>query len=460
MTRSLLVAICATLMLARAVQAETDVARWNRVMIEAAIATRSNDLVIARMLAVVHRATYDAWAVYDGQAAAINLDAGMRRPATERTEANKREAIAHAAFHTLVDLMPGERQRFEATLRAASAVAPSADAPDSSPAAIGRRAAELELTAAHADGSNQRGDLHPGAYSDWTRYSAPNPPDRLVAWRLHQPTSGSNGMPNFFRAAHWGRVRTFAADVAAVRPTTAPTLSGTEDEMRAMAQELLDISADLTDAQKAIAELFTLNPGTPTPPGQWAIFARHIAAQRNHRLDDDARLFMLLGNAMHDTAVAAMETKVHYRAGRPQTVIQHLFRGKTVRAWGGRGRGTQAIQGEAFMPYRPNAASPDQVSGHSAFAAAGAAVLGWYTGAEALGFEMTMPAGGFMFDNGPAQPVTIEMPTLGDAERYMALSGVFGQAHFMLSDQMGRQVGLRVAAAVWGRAQAHFAGHN
>ena len=75
MTRSLLVAICATLMLARAVQAETDVARWNRVMIEAAIATRSNDLVIARMLAVVHRATYDAWSVYDEQAAAINLDA-------------------------------------------------------------------------------------------------------------------------------------------------------------------------------------------------------------------------------------------------------------------------------------------------------------------------------------------------------------------------------------------------
>ena len=65
-----------------------------------------------------------------------------------------------------------------------------------------------------------------------------------------------------------------------------------------------------------------------------------------------------------------------------------------------------------------------------------------------------------MFDNGPAQPVMIEMPTLGDAERYMALSGVFGQAHFMLSDQMGRQVGLRVAAAVWGRAQAHFAGRN
>jgi hypothetical protein len=56
--------------------------------------------------------------------------------------------------------------------------------------------------------------------------------------------------------------------------------------------------------------------------------------------------------------------------------------------------------------------------------------------------------------------VVIAMPTLGDAERYMALSGVFGQAHFTLVDQMGRQVGHRVAAAVWGRAQAHFAGRN
>jgi hypothetical protein len=460
MIRTLVLAACAMLALAGTPRAETDVARWNRLMLDAAMATRSNDLVIARMLAVVHRATYDAWAAYDAQAAGIHLDGNMRRPAAERTEANKREAIAHAAFHTLVDLMPTERPRFMAALRAASAVSPDAAAPDGSPAAIGRRAAALELAAAHLDGSNQRGDLRPGAYSDWTRYSAPNPPDRLVAWRLHQPTPGPDGTPRLFGAAHWGRVRTFAADVAAVRPTTAPMLAATEDEARAMAQELLDISANLTDRQKAIAELFTLSPGTPTPPGQWAIFARHVAAQRNHGLDDDARMFMLLGNAMHDTAVAFIETKVHYRAGRPQTVVQHLFRGQTVRAWGGRGRGTQSIQGEAFMPYRPNAASPDQVSGHSAFAGAGAAVLRWYTGADALGFEMTVPAGGFMFDNGPAQPVVIAMPTLGDAERYMALSGVFGQAHFTLVDQMGRQVGHRVAAAVWGRAQAHFAGRN
>ncbi len=259
-----------------------------------------------------------------------------------------------------------------------------------------------------------------------------------------------------FGAAHWGRVRPFAIDVAAVRPTTAPTLQGTEDEARALAQELLDISADLTDWQKATAEAFTLDPGTVTPPGQWAVFAAHLSGRRNHGLDDDARMFMLLGNAMHDTAIAFVETKVHYRAGRPQTVIQHLFRGQPVRAWGGRGRGTQTLMGEDWMPYRPNAASPDQVSGHSAFAAAGASVLRWFTDADALDYRITVPAGGFMFDNGPAAPVSIEMPTLAEAERYMALSGVFGQAHFTPSDQMGRQLGHRVAGAVWGRAQTLF----
>ena len=117
MIRTLVLAACAMLALAGTPRAETDVARWNRLMLDAAMATRSNDLVIARMLAVVHRATYDAWAAYDAQAAGIHLDGNMRRPAAERTEANKREAIAHAAFHTLVDLMPTERPRFMAASR-------------------------------------------------------------------------------------------------------------------------------------------------------------------------------------------------------------------------------------------------------------------------------------------------------------------------------------------------------
>jgi len=43
------------------------------------------------------------------------------------------------------------------------------------PAGIGNVACAAVLAFRHADGSNQLGDLHPGAYSDWTGYVSVNP---------------------------------------------------------------------------------------------------------------------------------------------------------------------------------------------------------------------------------------------------------------------------------------------
>src|SRR5207253_2000742 len=64
----------------------------------------------ARMLAIVVTAMYDAWAAYDDKAIGTRLGGKLRRPAGERTEANKRKAIAYATYRALLYLFPEDKK--------------------------------------------------------------------------------------------------------------------------------------------------------------------------------------------------------------------------------------------------------------------------------------------------------------------------------------------------------------
>jgi hypothetical protein len=62
--------------------------------------------IVARDLAVVHTAIFDAWAAYDAHAVGTRLGASPRRPHAERTHANRVGAVAYAGYRALVDLFP------------------------------------------------------------------------------------------------------------------------------------------------------------------------------------------------------------------------------------------------------------------------------------------------------------------------------------------------------------------
>src|SRR5438034_10409500 len=59
--------------------------------------------IISRTLGVALTAMYDAWAAYDDKAVGTRLGGSLRRPAAERTRANKEKAIAFATHRVLVD---------------------------------------------------------------------------------------------------------------------------------------------------------------------------------------------------------------------------------------------------------------------------------------------------------------------------------------------------------------------
>ena len=80
------------------------VVQWDAAALQGVRDSRIGPPMVARALAIAHTCMFDAWAAYDKKALGTRLGAELRRPKTERTLANKNEAISFAAYRALVDL--------------------------------------------------------------------------------------------------------------------------------------------------------------------------------------------------------------------------------------------------------------------------------------------------------------------------------------------------------------------
>src|SRR5262245_58419417 len=85
------------------------VVRWNQAALQGVRDSKLGPPMVSRALAIVHTAIFDAWATYDGAAVGTRLGGALRRPARERSLANKTAAISFAAYRAAVDLFPGDR---------------------------------------------------------------------------------------------------------------------------------------------------------------------------------------------------------------------------------------------------------------------------------------------------------------------------------------------------------------
>src|SRR5688500_13287798 len=70
------------------------VLRWNEAVLEGVRNSTLGPPQVARALAVVHTAIYDAWAAYDRRALGTQLGGSLRRPAHERSLASKSRALS------------------------------------------------------------------------------------------------------------------------------------------------------------------------------------------------------------------------------------------------------------------------------------------------------------------------------------------------------------------------------
>jgi len=290
--------------------------RWDNAALQAIRVTRLGPPIVARALAVAHTAMYDAWAAYDDQAVGTRLGGSLRRPAIERTLASKNEAVSFAAYRALVDLFPTQTPLFN-DLMASLGYDPENRSTDVVTAAgVGNMVAAAVIAFRHHDGANQLGDLHPGAYSDYTGYAPVNDPDHINDPNRWQPLRISDGhggtvTPGFI-APHWGRVVPFAlTSDSQFRPPEVGNLFPFGG-YRVQAEQILHYSARLTDIQKAIAEYWADGPNSELPAGHWMLFGQFVSQHDGHTLDQDVKLFFALANAVFDAGIVAWDCKRAY----------------------------------------------------------------------------------------------------------------------------------------------------
>jgi len=162
--------------------------RWDQEALSAIRTTRAGPTVAARALAIVHTATYDAWAPYDAVAVGTRLGGSLRRPAAERTVNYKSKAISYAAYRVLLDLFPASAADLTSFMSGLGYDPSDASTDTATPQGIGNVVGQAVLDYRHADGANQLGDRNGGAaYSDYTGFTPVNSWDQVTDPYQWQP---------------------------------------------------------------------------------------------------------------------------------------------------------------------------------------------------------------------------------------------------------------------------------
>jgi hypothetical protein len=470
---------------ARAASRDSVVLAWNQQLLDTIKETRTGPTIAARALAVVHTAIYDAWAAYDPVAVGTRMGGNLRQPAAERTLDNKTRAASFAAYATLVDLFPARQATY---VQQMTELGYAVDGSDTSTAAmVGGAAAQAVLDFRHRDGANQLGDEPGGtpgvAYSDYTGYEPVNTwdqvkdPDRWQPLCLPLPPPGATectGRVQTFLTPHWDHVTPFALTKPSQFRAPGPyTYLGPDGKPSGKYVDQVDkmtqYSKQLDDFRKTTAEYWEDGPGSVTPPGHWNQFAQWVARRDANTVDEDAKLFFALNNALLDASISAWDGKCTWDSIRPISAVRWLQRGKIIQAWGGPYKGPSYIKGEDWIPYRPpNDPAPpfgEYASGHSTFSGAAAEVLTGFTGRGNFEMTVTIPAGSSRVEpktathpGVPAKPITLSWTNFRYAAEQAGLSRQYGGVHFEHGDKDARAAGSSVGKSAWAKALTYFNG--
>jgi PAP2 superfamily len=461
--------------------------KWNEELLQAIRLhpPQTGPTVTARAIGVLHTAAYDAWAAYDAVAKGTRLGSQLRRPAAERTLANKEKAISFAAYRVLTDLFPVSRYPRIGEVDFAGQMAELGYTPNNSTDTtqadgIGNVAAQAVLAYRHNDGSNQL-----NGYADTTGYQSVNTWNQINdRWRWQPlcaltPAGVAAGKPHLPQppddcvAPHYSVQRAYTPQWKNVIPFAPFTYqipgpkklpNGQYDP--AEVDLLLQESADLTDREKVTAEYWADGPNTEFPPGHTCVFAQVISRKRGHSLDTDTKLFFELGNALMDAGIGSWWAKYKYDFVRPATAIRARYTGQQIRSWLGPYQGYDWVDGSQWRPYQaPTVVTPpfpEYTSGHSTFQAAGSWIMVQYTGSDTFGASVTIKAGTSLFESGavPASDVTLSWPTFTLAAEEAGKSRIYGGIHFKSGNEHGRMMGRQIGQFVHSKAQLYIRGQT
>ena len=297
---------------------------------------------------------------------------------------------------------------------------------------------------------NRRYNLSP--YADYTGFRPVNTAYRLYNPSKWQPSITTTGFGTFsvqqFVTPQYARTLPYSYDspkqFRAPRPVNSNYWNRTG--YKNQADQVLEASANMTDQQKMVAELFD---NKITSLGFSALFSSVV---NGLSLEEFVQYDFLTIMAAFDTGIPIWQEKTRWNAVRPFSAIAKIYGREEVTAWGGPFQGTvDDIPGNEWQSYLPVANHPEYPSASASFCWAHAKVSRLYFGTDDLNWTFPVPAGSSVIEPGhtPQSDIVISFPTWTDFAERCGQSRFWSGVHFPDSIPAGQAIADQVADRAW-----------
>jgi membrane-associated phospholipid phosphatase len=394
-----------------------------------------------RAMAIVQLAVYEALNAIGARYPAYGA------PLSAFADSSLDAAIAQAAHDALAALLPQQARWFGMWLSADLARLPAGRSLLNG-IDIGRRAAAAILALRSGDGSDHK---EPVVGEEYIAGKEPG------EWRPDPVSRNPVAL-----GAYWSRVTPFVLQSASqyrippVAALTSPEYTKAFNEVKRIGADGLDTPTDRTGEQTVIG-IFWGYDGSAwlgPRPRQYNQIAVQLALARTPDPLELARVLALVNVAMADAAIAAWESKYHYRLWRPVTGVREASPGNSPTGLGDGNRNTVGdpgwtplgapasnLTGPNFTPPFPSCPS-----GHATLGSAMFQVLRRLYG-DAVGFTLVSDElNGITRDHlGRVRPtIPRSFGSLSQAEQENGLSRIYLGVHWAMDMMEGFTMGRRV----------------
>ena len=415
--------------------------------------------VTSRYLGLYYVAVFDAWSRYDQHAIPVYLTGADRRPANEHTDHNKEIAISFASYRTLCEYFFSDTSFFREYMMELGLNPDNKSLDPSTPEGIGNLAAAAVIEARKNDGANQYAEINGSGgtpYFDYTLYKPVNTPDintDIIRWqpKYFSIEDGGRFAPGCL-TPHWGNVKPVALKSADQFRSPPPPAIGSI-QLEAEVKEVVELQANLTNEQKALVEFMRDGPSSVQQAGHWLKFALNVSVRDSFTLDEDVKMLLLTQVAAMDAFIACWDTKMYYDYARPYALVHYYFKDKTIKGWGGPGKGMISMKGQDWNPYSPDSflcpPFPAYVSGHSTVSGACSEVLKLFTGDDHFGIEVKLVPGELTEPGFTGDTIVLSFPTFTETAEKAGSSRVLGGYHIQADNIEGLALGRKVGDEVY-----------
>lgn len=434
--------------------------------------------LVLRFTTLLTNSWFDATASYHPTALAV-YSRLPRRPASEYNNTNINTAILCASYRTLTSLFPAKKQDWRQMLLDHGLNPDTGGMDLTEPCAIGMAAAEAMLAVREQDGMNQLGTLNanpyqPMPYADYTGYAPVNSAFALTNPSRWQPAAFTNPYGTTtvqqFITPQYAKVIPYSFSDATefnVPPPAKSQWTGSHKRMGpapgngpntdyvAQADAVLHASANMSDEQKMIAELFDNKIQSLGFSSLFAALSRQLSVLEFVHYD------FLVNVAAFDAGIVIWQEKTKYDAVRPFSAIHLLYGDSTVTAWGGPGAGTVAdLPGKAWNSYLPVANHPEYPSGSTGFCEAHAQASRLFFASDALGWQVPVAAGSSVIEPGitPASDLLLSWDSWTDFANDCGNSRFWSGVHFTDAIDNMRPVARDIGSRAYQFVQNHING--